>query len=1020
MKISRVFFILLLSLSWTFANAQCNLDFFNANVSACQPNSTFQVFGTIQFSNPPAGGVLTVSVNDGTNTYDTIISPPFSSPQDYSVSNIPANGLNISVTIGFSAEPGCSNGLNTQSPDECNCDAEIGTFQASVVGDGLADYVLCFNDQFNLTSTGGFVPPEEATNPPGPVYNPDIGYAIYSCPPTVGLIPNATDTITNDPCWIGIIGFGNSYTEDNVLGIPPFISPGIIDNTLYYVPITLYSAGMNGSFYSYVNTTIPCYELGQPYAVQFLPEVMTNTVPDCQTSTVTVTVSGGLPTVDGSQFMASNLQPATASFNNQTCANNGTIVISGLQNGDNYSFDITDDNGCPTTISGGPFVALPLADAGSDAQSCLLSYDLQANPSYGLGSWSGGPVGTMFTPTPNDPNATVTVPTAGTYTFTWTEDNGNGCVASDAVEITFSLMSIPAVVTNASCDANDGQVVVAPQGGVAPYTYSWTTGGNSAIEVNLGTGPTTITVTDNTGCSLDSTFTITQPTPFTNAVSSTDENCFGACDGTATIQPDGVGPYTYTWTPNVTAANNPTNLCQGSYEILVEDPDGCTQTENISIGGPTSLDVQLSSDVSDICIGETANLTATITGGTLPYASFDWVALPVDANLIASDQNPAVSPEVTTSYTLIVTDANGCQSSPESITIDVNDPLTLDIIRPFSSQDTTICPYDFATINLTANGGDGNYNIFLLPEMTIPVTLPIDTQPAVTTTFDFMVTDGCTTPAAFTSSTVTVLELPEISIVALPDSGCQPLEVEFQDLTQPTPIAWDWSFGDPNANTNNSILANPTHVYEDDGQYDVSLSITTATGCVVDTVVTQMIDVFPLPSARFDLNPEIINLLNAEIGFTDLSLGEIVTWTWNFGDGDVAFNQNPIHTYKDTGSFNISLEVITDKGCVDQTIQQVEIEPDFTFYVPNAFTPNQDDKNDGFRAYGVGVDPNNYQMTIFNRWGEIVFYTENFNEEWDGTYKGLDVEMAVYPWRIKFDDLNGQGNDLYGHVTLVR
>ena len=123
--------------------------------------------------------------------------------------------------------------------------------------------------------------------------------------------------------------------------------------------------------------------MGTTSTVTYLAPIVTNVTPDCQTNTVTVNISGGYPQVYGGDFTASNLMPRTASFVNSTTQNNGTIVIDGLQNGDMYSFDITDENGCPVTISGGPFVALPVADAGADAQTCVLSYQLEAVASYG-------------------------------------------------------------------------------------------------------------------------------------------------------------------------------------------------------------------------------------------------------------------------------------------------------------------------------------------------------------------------------------------------------------------------------------------------------------------------------------------------------------------------------------------------------------------------------------------------------------------------------------------------------------
>jgi len=994
----------------TTYTAPPTISFFESN---CVSGSGI-VDGNIEFNNPPATGTIVIEIFDGTSTQTSNIAPPFVSPTTWQVTGLDPAAANYVITFYFSDFASCS---QTQTII-CGCSAVGGTTSGSITGDGTNDFILCDGDQIDITSNNDFSFPDDE----GPLvdgngnqfpYQPAYTYLVYGCPPTPGVFPG------DDPCFAGILPSDGSMFDINGPGsvfsqFPPGLLP---NNQLYYVPVTLYHYDPVAPAYI-MNAN--CWALGTATAVSYLPPVVTNVVPNCQTNTVTVTISGGYPEVWGGDFTASNLLPATASFVNTTSTNGGDIVIDGLQNGDNYSFDITDENGCPTTITGGPFVALPVAAAGTDAQTCILSYDLEAVASYGTGTWTGGPVGTTYTPNANTANATVTVPTAGVYIFTWTEDNGNGCAAADDVEVTFSLMSIPAVITDAQCGASDGEIVVAPQGGLGPYTYSWTSGGNSAIESGLGAGSVTVTVTDATNCSLDSTFVISQPITFNYVLTSQDETCFATCDGEVSIVPDGIGPYTYAWTPNVTNSGQETTLCQDDYEILVADQDGCTQVVNVTISGPTEVVTQVTSDVSEICIDGSAVLSANVSGGTQPYVTYLWTANPADPSLVPDAQSPIVSPTVTTTYTLVVTDASGCVSAPKDITIDVLPPLTLDVIRPLVLPDTSICPYDFATIDLVAGGGDGTYNIYLLPDMANPITLPLDTQPLVTTTFDFMVTDGCSTPAAFVSSTITVFTLPIIVITAEPDSGCDPLTVEFADLTQPVPTTWNWNFGDPDGITNVSSEQAPSHLYSGPGVYDVSLSIVTADGCVTDTVLSDYIEVFPLPYANFELDPEVVNLLSAEINFTDLSAGNLASWDWNFGDGNSSTTQNPEHLYQDTGTYTINLLVTTINGCTDETQRQLIVEPDFMFYVPNAYTPNSDSKNDGFRGYGEGIDWDTYKMSIFNRWGELIYYTEDINDPWYGIYKGAPVELAVYVWKISLSDLKGNEHDYYGHVTLVR
>lgn len=968
-----------------------------------------EVTGTVEFNNPPATGTLVVSINDGTNTVQSTLQPPFVSPEAWTVSGLDPAAANYTITYYFSDFSGCS---QTQSVI-CGCAADAGSTTAAVNGAATLNPVLCENDQVTILTNNNFTFPDDEGPIGGFAYQPALVYLVFNCPPTPGVFP------ADDPCFVGVIPIEDNIGDINdANSLLAQVPPGVFTNgQVFLAPITLYHFDPITPNYI-VNAN--CWDIGTVTAVTYLDPISSVVTPDCPSNSVSVTLTGGLPSNNGSVFTGSGLLPATASFVNSTASNNGAIVIEGLTNGDLYSFDVTDASGCTHQVSGGPFIALPIADAGADATSCNLSFNLAPTPSYGTGTWSGGPAGTAFSPNANASNAVVTVPTEGTYTFTWTENNGAGCTSTDDVVIVFSPMSIPAVVTGATCGVSDGEIVVAPQGGEAPYSYDWSSGGNGPVESNLPAGPVTVTVTDATGCSLDSTFIITMPSAFTFTTSSVDVTCFGSCDGSASIQPVGVGPFTYTWTPNVSATDAATGLCAGTYEVEIVENNDCVQTTTIVIGSPTEVTAQLSSDVTTICIGQTANLEADLSGGTPPYSNFAWDAVPVDPVLNGTVQNPSVSPLTTTTYSFVATDANGCPSEPKDIEIIVLPALTLDIIRPFGGQDTSICPYDMATIDLQATGGDGNHFIYLLPDLANPVSLPLDTQPLVTNTFDFMVTDGCTTPAAMASVTINILPLPTVNFIGDDVSGCDVHTVQFTDLTQPPAVQWLWSFGDSTSAANSATVGNPFHEFSGPGIYDVSLTAWTSEGCVNDTTYSNYIEVFPLPSAIFDLTPAVTNLLTANIEFTDQSIGDIANWTWSFGDGSNSGLQNPQHLYNDTGTYIITLNIITVDGCMDMTQRELLIEPDFTFYIPNAFTPNNDRDNEGFRPYGEGVDWSTLEFSIFTRWGEMIYYTADIESPWDGSYKGAQVESGVYVYAIEITDLNGERHEYHGHVTLLR
>jgi gliding motility-associated-like protein len=617
---------------------------------------------------------------------------------------------------------------------------------------------------------------------------------------------------------------------------------------------------------------------------------------------------------------------------------------------------------------------------------------------------------------------------AGTYNVGIAD--ANGCLATDQVVIAEpTALSVVAVMDQESdCGQPNGEVSATASGGTAAvaYQYEWdsTPVQNTATATGLLPATYTVTATDDNGCEATTTVDVTTTAAITVSItSSTDAMCYQVCDGTATAQagPNAVAPVTYSWnstpTQNAATANG---LCAGTYEVTITDNVGCTATESVTIGEPTQLNVQVTSSNAQICIGQSSDLAATISGGTTPYAAYAWSANPADPTLVTTSQNPTVSPVITTDYSLVVADANGCNSAPQDVTVEVSPPLSLNVTRPLFDPDTAICLNDFATLDLQAAGGDGNYSYYLLPDNTNQVQFPIQVNPTATTTYDFMVSDGCGTPNAFATSTITVNGLPTPNFTVDDPAGCEPHTVSFTDLSSPTPVSWNWNFGDASSNSNTSTSQNPGHQYQNDGLYSVSLSVTTAAGCSADTTFTDYVEVFALPVADFSADPERTTLLQGEIQFTDLSLGNIDQWEWQFGDGDTAMTQNPEHTYRDTGSYLVTLFVTTVEGCEDFDRFQVIIDPDVMFFVPNAFSPNDDGRNDSFRGYGTGVQWDTYEISIYNRWGEQIFYSNNIDAPWDGTFKGAQVPEEVYIYQILIYDQTGAQRTYRGRVTVFR
>lgn len=151
-----------------------------------------------------------------------------------------------------------------------------------------------------------------------------------------------------------------------------------------------------------------------------------------------------------------------------------------------------------------------------------------------------------------------------------------------------------------------------------------------------------------------------------------------------------------------------------------------------------------------------------------------------------------------------------------------------------------------------------------------------------------------------------------------------------------------------------------------------------------------------------------------------------VAWDWDFDSPNGIYTdtlQNTVYSYSDTGTYIIELVVTNTYGCTDTAYNTIRVIPEYAIYVPNAFTPNNNDGlNQMFIPKGVGFDPDNFEMQIFDRWGIMIFKTTDINKGWDGKVKGGDkvAQMDTYVWKINTKDAKGNDRQYIGHVTIVK
>jgi len=265
-----------------------------------------------------------------------------------------------------------------------------------------------------------------------------------------------------------------------------------------------------------------------------------------------------------------------------------------------------------------------------------------------------------------------------------------------------------------------------------------------------------------------------------------------------------------------------------------------------------------------------------------------------------------------------------------------------------------------------------------------------------------------------------LFQAPDVNFASSTTVGCVPAAFEFADLINTPGSVVEWQFGDGTI-SNQPVLAN--HVYTTPGCYDVTLSVISANGCPNALTLYDYICVYALPFADFSAsNNGVYTVAEAIAEFTDNSLNGYL-YSWDFGDGNSSTMTNPVHVYTDgVGQYVVTLVVFNEAGCSDTAKQLVVIKEDVVVYVPNSFTPNNDGANDVFLpVITSGVVESQYQLLIFNRWGEVIFQTDDIYAGWDGTFNGTIVQDGVYIWQMEY--LSKVSSEIVrqrGHVNLFR
>jgi gliding motility-associated-like protein len=588
-----------------------------------------------------------------------------------------------------------------------------------------------------------------------------------------------------------------------------------------------------------------------------------------------------------------------------------------------------------------------------------------------------------------------------TTTYTVTGTSAQGC--TNIAQVTVTINTLPVVsfsgLNAVNCFAPAvNNLVGNPAGGI--FSGTGVTGNTFSPTIAGVGGPYTITYsyTDANGCSNTTT---QQTTVIAGANITASAVSNSICAGTSTTFL-ATGGQTYTWSPSIglnsSISASPTAQPNVSttYSVIGIDVNGCTGTASISLT-VTPLPNVTATGIN-ICSGQSGIISAA---GASSYIWGPNSAL--NTNIGAS---VTASPAVTTTYTVNGTDANGCSSSATAV-VTVN-PLPVIGVSP-----STVLFCTGASIALSASGAT-NYSWSPPTGLNTTVGANVSANPTATILYTVTGTDanGC---AASATASLTLDPIPVASFNVVPSVGCEPLTVNFQS-TSSNGVSSIWFFGDGTSGIGNTTQ----HTYPS-GIYDVLLIASNTSGCIDSSEQFAAVTVLSSPTAFFTMDPpapgnlpfsaNLFNFLNSSTGAS--------SYLWNFGDhtSDTSFNTS--HSFTESGNYYVVLTAIADNGCTD-TAQSplIVIEGEVKPWIPSAFTPNNDEVNDVFKIYGSAIAEIDFR--VFDRWGELVFHTNDLTKAWDGNFLGMKSSTDVYVYVVKLQMLSGKKYIMKGDVTLIR
>ena len=469
------------------------------------------------------------------------------------------------------------------------------------------------------------------------------------------------------------------------------------------------------------------------------------------------------------------------------------------------------------------------------------------------------------------------------------------------------------------------------------------------------------------------------------------------------------------------AIDNPTST--SIYKLWIEDNCGEVQAATMTVYvDDYTPQISLVPADGEICNGESVDLLASAYAGLEGNVTYEWFNGLTDKDITVSHGEYTIGQN--TFYLTTIHDYLPfyiCDNNASTQFTVFSNPSPMFSMDPAENACTsTDVQFDYlsdTTTNRTFDWDFGDGDSDNQPHTTHQYSSPgtYDVNLFVEQTY----APNSHTCSSEITNQLTVDPLPEPNFTASPIEGCIPVLVDFNDNSQEIlpGATYEWSFGDGGTESS----SNPSHEYTEAGLFTVNLLVHNTERCFASISKSNYIQVNPNPTAGFEPDPWITTMDTPLIEFINLSTSDstLIGYEWDFGDGDTSDEENPSHTFQDPGEYEITLRIETINGCWDTTLAVVALTEYVQLFIPTAFTPNGDGLNDVFQVKGTPMA--DYNLYIYNRWGQQVWSTHNYEISWNGEDKfGNPVESGSYIYKIQGTDYQKTPVLYEGTVNVVR